>query len=458
MVKKKNYFIIISIVFFLITLITGTLFFSQQTIFGEEKQTIPVIPHKTLYTENEELRLSLSNPRFISGNCAAGSVVASAIWIDGKKYSCNEWTKRSSLHGELIAAFVCNTKDIPGQFSREGNPIRITQHNPLWGFNYGTTEIPKELVPGEHLVEGYALAFQGSSTFCPVDGVSEVGFFRFKINVKANPCTLNPNEMIVFESFANDFSKSDLTFNDDFVKFCFEHSPIRVREFFRLSYTDPDIITKLQNNQIVNLADDEVLGLFYVIKKPDSIQQFCKGEAFDIDKNQCTTISGFITACRDGFFDPATGTCLVTPEIKYICPKGGRFDSTQGLCIIQSEIKCEQGEYNKELDVCIYTPTLEGVCVDGSFDKDKNACIVELRDIDYLCLTGELGEDIDGNKICTITPETRIICKQGFTYDEESNKCELIGKLRFNLFILLPLISLVIALLFLIIGLVKRRK
>src|SRR3990167_36728 len=193
MVKKKNYYLIFSVVFFVISLLLIGGFFMQQTIFEDKQPQLPIIPDKTAYIEGDELKLTLSNPKFINHQCSDGSIGASAIWVDGKKYRCSEAIRYGGIHGELQYAFVCKQQNITGGFSREGEPIRVETHTPLWGFDYGNVEIGKELIPGEHLIEGYALAHQGPSTYCGGDGVSAQGFFRFEINVRANKCSLDTN-------------------------------------------------------------------------------------------------------------------------------------------------------------------------------------------------------------------------------------------------------------------------
>ena len=149
---------------------------------------------------------------------------------------------------------------------------------------------------------------------------------------------------------------------------------------------------------------------------------------YNIESGRCENLDtiGFLTICSTGVFDPSKGLCISTPRVEYLCPQNSRYDIAQNICIANiDQVQCTLGIYNQELKVCIYEPELKGQCIQGQWDSEKQACILT-NDLDYLCLTGSLV-DINGTKICKITPENKYVCLSGFNYNSLSGKCEKIG-------------------------------
>jgi len=151
----------------------------------------------------------------------------------------------------------------------------------------------------------------------------------------------------------------------------------------------------------------------------------------------------------DGVYDSATGKCTkeVEADIKYICEEGiltvnengvyscviepefviadcekGIYNPETGFCefIPQTEAICDLGNYNEETEKCEFIPSdIDVYCPQGDYDIERNACVIK-PNLQYLCLKGTISED---GTYCLIYPTERIICEEGFVYDESTEQC-----------------------------------
>lgn len=278
------------------------------------------------------------------------------------------------------------------------------------GYEWTGETLPDCKLPvGNHEIEVIAYQRQGQI----VVGKTSV---KTEIFVKPLPCVLDDNQVLVGETFSADAKISKDTLRYDPVKFCGEHAPLVVNAFTKSSYNDYDILEKLRSGETYIVPSTKVVSVFYVAKNDGTLPLVCSsGELLNINDQMCQDAIGFATVCSEGQFDPATGVCVVQPESKVVCPDGGRYDVAQGLCIKNAdvEIECELGQYDESIDACVYNPDVDTVCPQGQWNSETETCIVN-PDLDYVCLNGEL-KNVDGEQVCEVAGQTKIVCPLGFT-------------------------------------------
>ena len=260
------------------------------------------------------------------------------------------------------------------------------------------------------------------------------GFYRAKINVAPVPCVYGDNQLLVLEDFrsGSTINKANLRFTNYFVKTCSVHPPIVVDEFTRTSYSDLNILTKLNNNFDYVVPQNKIVALFYVVDNNQNIPVLCeKNQAFDTEENICKDAIGFVTVCREGTFDPSSGICVSQPGIQYVCPQNSRYDTALNVCISEiDEVICSRGTYNNAIGKCIYNPDVNNVCPIGNYDSSINKCVYT-PEVQNVCGTGIYNAAL--NK-CIYNPDLSNVCIQG-TYNPQTNACEVTPNLNYIFFI-----------------------
>lgn len=182
-------------------------------------------------------------------------------------------------------------------------------------------------------------------------------------------------------------------------RLCYEHLPILTKAGQTGSTVSPKIYNDLAQGLTYEVKSDETITLFYIFYNDGSIKMTCENEAYDFNNNRCTNLTGVVYFCSAGTFDPAVGSCVVTPEQKIWC-EYGRYDTAQMKCIYNPPIQavCETGDYNSISGKCEWKPAVEPVCGDATYNP----------------LT----------KMCEVFPIKTIICEPGFAYNAITDKCE----------------------------------
>ena len=109
---------------------------------------------------------------------------------------------------------------------------------------------------------------------------------------------------------------------------------------------------------------------------------------YNTESGKCELPSSiaFVTLCREGTF--RDGTCVTQPNVEYICPSGSRHDTLQNLCIFNVQV-----QFNA-------TTTI--------------SCGSQYPNAVYNSTT----------QTCSFIPGTKIVCIQGFNYNNSTSKCE----------------------------------
>ena len=256
------------------------------------------------------------------------------------------------------------------------------------------------------------------------DGGFSSAYNRFKINIAPLPCVFDSNQLLVVQDFrsGSTISKSTLRFPP--VKFCSVHPPIIVDSFTKTSYTDLNILTRLNNNADYVVPQDKVVAIFYVANNDPSIPALCSpDDVYNLNSGLCEDVIGFVTVCQEGTFDPSKGICVTQPGIEYVCPEGARYDISLNVCIYNPPVQtiCEIGAYNPNTGKCEYNPPTDIICSQGTYNPITQLCEYT-PPTSAICPAGTTYNLIT-NK-CEYTPPTAATCSSGFIYNSATNKCE----------------------------------
>ncbi len=295
---------------------------------------------KDFYLEGEELQITITGGSLgcrVAGDGAPSGPFYKThigVWIDGKKYS-----KGSFCDG-------CSGQHA---FSESGTCGRNTYASSLPTGNFGSVELERGLVPGEHLVEGWAVygcqnLYRSGS--CGLYHAYAMSFFRFKINVKPRPCKIDAGQYLAGVDFGPGavYDTKDLP---HFVRLCSSSPTMVVNK--RTLEVDPDytIKTKLENNQKVTVSSDKIYKQFWVSSNPLAE---CTEEGLVYNENANLCLSpGTITYCAVGEW--INGACAV--KLITQCEK----DEDCQIPCPGMEAKCEsKDQYTK---VCKYSGECE---------------------------------------------------------------------------------------------------
>ena len=161
------------------------------------------------------------------------------------------------------------------------------------------------------------------------------------------------------------------------------------------------------------------------IYKPSSTV-ICSSGTYDSSKGACILTPPVSQVCSQGVLtDIGNGNyaCLYTPSAIANCPSNTIYDSAKDICSYVPVTKaiCQDGfNYDKSTNTC--DVTVQITCVQGTYDKDKKACVYE-PNLNYLCAIGTLNKNSNDDLECLITPQTTIVCPNYATYNSTLNKC-----------------------------------
>ena len=316
---KGSVFLVLSIILLIGSLFSLSIpFFGIQetALFFEKSDSGWVVPSNTNLIEENLLTLKTTSsaPRDASqvgGNI--GGISAYAIWIDGKKYSCNAgrgvW---SDSNGNYANHFTCSDKLTVCEVN---NPRYGCQKYmdvyPDWGFVFGQPELPSGVqVTDKSIAEGWVgietRDWQGNSQLSKA-------YFRFEFSVSPLPCTLDTGQgmSVGYWGTGATFDKSVLS---NFVKFCSIIPPeIIDAKTMTIPLTDYSIITKLENNQKITVPDGEIIGIRWI-----STNECPKDLAYNQNANQC-----------------------LNPQVVVWCPNGNWVD---GTCVTTTVVGCQNND------------------------------------------------------------------------------------------------------------------
>jgi hypothetical protein len=300
----------------------------------------------------------------------------------------------------------------------------------------------------------------------------EIKYFGYQIPFS---CVQGPEELLGIETFNGGTEGRKLSLYSTrygVTKFCLAHPAIITRESESGSTTTAEIYQRLARGEVMDIPAGDTWTLFYIFYNDGSISAVCDlDEVYDFERNKCTNLTGVAFICSEGVFDPALGTCVVTPEVKEVC-EVGRYDVAQNACIYNPPIQavCTIGNYNSVTGKCEYHPDQSNICDEGydynsftqmcekypeavilcepsfTFNPISGLCEKEIDSV-YLC-DGEFNEttkictktivpnikrvcseedmslyqDSNDNYFCVYTPEVKEVCLQG-SYDSDLNAC-----------------------------------
>jgi hypothetical protein len=237
-------------------------------------------------------------------------------------------------------------------------------------------------------------------------------------------CELGPNELLGYETFAGPQDISLFSTRYAVIRFCLQHPAVIFDEASGGSTNDASIYERLRNGEAYSIPDGKVIGLFYVFKNDGSISVTCPAESYDVENNRCFVPGGLATFCSEGTFDPAQGTCVVTPDTQLICPEGGYYDTAQDACIYHPPIQyiCAYGSYSALTGVCEYVPPVNAVCPAGTTWNEVSGFCESFPSSQIIC-PPFYAYDATSDK-CTRAPQTDIICPTDSTFNTATDKCE----------------------------------
>lgn len=155
-------------------------------------------------------------------------------------------------------------------------------------------------------------------------------------------CILQPNTMVVSESFAAGKTLEGLTdFRWTPKAFCI-NLPILITEQDRVVEQRFDEYMQLKAGGFYTVAANRTATFFYVVDVNPEMKLICDpdlNQSYVEDFNNtgepaCVVTPGIMHACAEGVFDPAEGICAVQPTSRYVCEHGGYYDIAQETCII----------------------------------------------------------------------------------------------------------------------------
>ena len=287
-------------------------------------------------------------------------VAGDAIWIDGR---------------------LCKTT--------LGSDLYFSE-NTFQELNWGSPEIVRscEIDAGTHYVE----VIVGTDNHYTPSGTSRGDFYYLgeNINVAPLPCVFDLDQVLVVETFRDESTISTDKLSFPFVKFCGAHPALVVDVFTLTSFTDFSINSKLKSNVAVKVPNNKVYSIFYVAERTSDISVACDiNKAYNKDSKMCENVAGFVTVCREGYYDSQTGYCNTSPDLKFICPEGSSLNANTNECIILKEGKVVEkpGEVKvicpeKSIEVtdrgttrCVIDGIIEVECPAGSEYAKSGKCI-----------------------------------------------------------------------------------
>ena len=399
--------IVIGVIIVIFLLKSSTL--ETFSLFPDKTPNPDIFPDKTSYIEGDILNLIGAGP---GGSCG---FLGKAIWIDGKKYGCS-----GSVYGGGCGYPTGNRPPSYSFCSRatcgpdQNHPSALIENGPPWTFDYGQVEIPLELTAGTHTVEGWVTSGIYQVGCCGFSADCSSGYFRFTINVAPKPCLLQPNQLIAAEMFGEGQVVSQSTLRYPIAQLCSEH-PIKVYEKYSRTFRDRyDLFTQLKNNDNLIVPSGESWMIFYIIDNNAEIPAICDPTLYyDVDKKICTDVSGIMTVCSYGQFDPSRGLCVVQADSVTPFCEIGRYDISLNKCIYNpslyplcdfcSNLGCN---YNYATDRCEYNAPLIGVCPEGTIKVD-DTCQFNLP-TEGICT---VGNNVNG--ICQYPLPSEGVCSIG---------------------------------------------
>lgn len=350
------------------------------SLFPQYQDSGKIHPSSSAYTEGDTFMIDAS---------------PQAIFIDGKLY----------FRGNIgTRADECGSMNTP--------PVSIPN----------SAEIPIELTPGMHTVEGWASYQTGTQLKCGRE--MQMAYFRFNINVFPKPCLLQPNQLIAAEMFSPGITINENTLRYPVAQWCSEH-PLKVYEKNSRTFTNRyDLFNKLKNQESLTVPSGETWMVFYVIDNNAEIPAMCDPTLYyDVDKKICTDVSGILTVCSYGTFDPSLGLCLVQADDSEPFCEIGRYDLSLNKCIYNPPLYplCDfcfnlGCEYNYATDRCEYNAPLVGLCPEGTIKVGEH-CEYTLPSIG----TCPIGTTKNGDK-CEFTLPSEGTCPSGTT--KVGNVCQ----------------------------------
>lgn len=312
--KKTLYIIGITMIITGLLLIVGNDLTQMTSFAGVDKTSnIKIIKQdgKTDgFTEGDKIFWQWRNPPDEKETRTSGD----GLWIDGK---------------------LCRFQNYPAK----NNQQHFSEKTFLeFGWGNGIPVRDCTLEAGIHYIEVIA----GTSSHPLGGGISlRSPFYHYgiEINVKALPCVYDSDQTLVVESFrdGSKITKSDLSF--PFVKFCGAHQPLITDAFTKSSYSSSEVLSQLKNDVTITVPPNKVYSIFYVATRTKDIPSACDvRKAFNPETKTCEDVIGFVTVCREGYYDSSAGVCNTFPDLKYICPEGSILNVKTNECIITKEV------------------------------------------------------------------------------------------------------------------------
>ena len=155
-----------------------------------------------------------------------------------------------------------------------------------------------------------------------------------------------------------------------------------------------------------------------------ALQTICDSIAtYDPVRGLCIRILPSTPICEKGILTPDMTMCIYSPTFQIQCPQGSTYDSVADMCLYKPSTAyvCPTGSaYNATSGFCQFPVQIN--CPQGTYDPVRNGCVV-IPNLQYLCIDGTLMTDSTGMKYCQIVPSTMIYCPTGYAYNSTQDLC-----------------------------------
>lgn len=175
-------------------------------------------------------------------------------------------------------------------------------------------------------------------------------------------CELGEGDLLAFESFSGPRVVSIEDLRYPVQSFCLAHPAVITDAGENGSTSNAELYQLLMQGKSLSIPSDQVWGLFYVFDNSEGLvgTQCSLQEAYDVNLDSCSDLTGIVTVCSEGVFDAATGTCtvqgaVVDGDVSKFCSIG-RYDITAGACVYNPPVEkvCEKGIWNDKSLQCEY--------------------------------------------------------------------------------------------------------
>lgn len=244
-------------------------------------------------------------------------------------------------------------------------------------------------------VDEVTFSISGTNVF-----IDNVGF-----RVLYQTCELGKNQFLAYETFTGPQVISHYSARKTIQQYCINLPPtLKKGTGFEQV---PELINILANGKTYNVASGDTVILPYIYTKTDTETLPCipgTGQIFNVANNTCEDIRGITFFCSEGTWNPASHSCDIYPQTKFICSSGvlDITDPTNPICVVH--------------------PPEQAICLNpnATYDSSSGQCMwYPPSAID--CSPQETYDSI--RKVCVSTPIKLINCPYNTAYDSTIDKC-----------------------------------